>query len=74
MSADIILEAEQYEASKLNIKTTSDRIVASRKLKQYVLDINKIYKETKDQQLMDLMKRLTEKKQKVEKRLKGKPL
>jgi len=38
------------------------------------LEINDVYKETKDSDLMDLMKRLTVIKQKIEKRLKGRPL
>ncbi len=74
MNADIVLQATKYEQQKLSIKTTSDRIVAARKLKEYVLGVNEIYKQTKDQSLMDLMKRLTVKKQKIEKRLKGRPL
>ena len=74
MNSNIVLEAEAYEQEKLSIKTTSDRIVAARKLKEYVLGVNEVYKKTKDQDLMDLMKRLTVKKQKIEKRLKGRPL
>ncbi|MFD0863426.1 hypothetical protein ACFQ1M_14520 [Sungkyunkwania multivorans] len=73
MNTDLILEAEAYEQTKLRFVTTDDRIVAARKLKEYVLGINEIYKKTKDSSLMDLMKRLTAKKRKVEKRLKGRP-
>jgi len=36
--------------------------------------LNEIYKKNKDSQIMDIMKRLTKIKQKIEKRLKGKPL
>jgi hypothetical protein len=36
--------------------------------------LNEIYKENKDVKIMDLMKRLTLIKQKIERRLKGKPL
>ncbi len=53
--------------------TTSDRVVASREAKSLLLSINKIYKKTKDSDLIDLIKRLTEKKRKIEKRLKGMP-
>ena len=68
---DLINEALQFEKQKTTFKTTSDRIVASRKAKELILSINEIYKETKDASLMDLMKRLTVIKQKIEKRLKG---
>ena len=54
--------------------STSDRVAASREAKQLILAINEIYKQTKDSSLMDTMKRLTEKKRKIEKRLKGNPL
>ncbi len=59
---------------KLSHMSTSDRVEASRKAKKLILSINEIYKKTKDANLMNLMKRLTEKKQKIEKRLKGNPL
>jgi hypothetical protein len=51
--------------------STSDRVHSSRKAKELILGINDVYKETKDEELMDLMKLLTAKKQKIEKRLKG---
>jgi len=66
---DIINEAIEYEQTKLSLKTTSERIVASKKLKSLILGINEVYKETKNPELMDLMKRLTVIKKKVEKRL-----
>ncbi|WP_340066295.1 hypothetical protein [Ascidiimonas aurantiaca] len=73
MKKDTISEAVAYEKKKLRFRTTDERIVASRKLRQFILDINEIYKRNKDASLMELMKRLTEKKRSVEKRLKGKP-
>lgn len=54
--------------------STSDRVKISREAKALVLGLNEIYKKTKDEKIMDLMKRLTAIKRKVEKRLKGKPL
>lgn len=51
--------------------STSDRVHSSRKAKELILGLNEIYKETKDVEIMDLMKLLTAKKQKIEKRLKG---
>ncbi len=71
MKTELINEALQFEQQKLTLRTTSDRIVASRKAKELILRLNEIYKETKDATIMDLMKRLTVIKRKVEKRLKG---
>lgn len=53
--------------------STSDRVVASREAKRLILALNEIYKESKDAELMDIMKRLTAKKKKIEVRLKGRP-
>jgi hypothetical protein len=54
-------------------KSTNEKIVASREVKSLILDLNEIYKENKDPDLMEMMKRLTLIKRKVEKRLKGRP-
>jgi hypothetical protein len=59
---------------KLKFKNTSERIEASREVKSIILEINEIYKTNKKPELMDLMKELTIVKQKIEKRLKGRPL
>ncbi len=53
--------------------TTRDRVEASREAKRLILAINEIYKETKDADLMDAMKHLTIKKQRIDKRFKGRP-
>ncbi|PIE97516.1 MAG: hypothetical protein CR961_01880 [Polaribacter sp.] len=71
---DLLERAEEFENRKHKFVTTSDRILASREVKALILEINEVYKETKDPNLMGLMKRLTAIKQKIEKRLKGKPL
>jgi len=71
---DILDRATEFEQRKHKFITTSDRIIASREVKGLILEINEIYKESKDPSLMDLMKRLTVIKQKIEKRLKGRPL
>jgi hypothetical protein len=71
---ELIKEALEFEKITLSHMSTSDRVAASREAKRLILSINEIYKKTKDASLMDLMKRLTEKKQKIEKRLKGRPL
>ncbi len=70
---DIIHKAEMFEQRKWSRLTTNDRIVASREAKSLILEINEMYKATKDDKLMDMMKRLTVVKRKLEKRLKGKP-
>jgi hypothetical protein len=53
--------------------STSDRVKYSREGKALVLAINEVYKTSKDPELMEWMKRLTVKKQKIEKRIKGVP-
>lgn len=68
---EIIDKALEFEKRKLSFQTTSDRIVASREVKALILGINDIYKENNDPELMDLMKRLTVIKRKIEVRLKG---
>ncbi|MEO9892259.1 hypothetical protein [Aurantibacter sp.] len=70
---ELLKEALELENMKMSNMSTSDRVVASRLAKRLILEINEIYKETKDPELMDVMKRLTEKKKKIEKRLKGRP-
>lgn len=70
---ELIQRALEFETRKTSYKTTNERIVASREVKALILDINEIYKESKDAELMDLMKRLTVIKRKIEKRLKGRP-
>lgn len=71
---DIIKQAEAFELKPLTFKNTSERIEASREVKGLILSVNEVYKTNKDPELMDLMKRLTVIKQKIEKRLKGRPL
>lgn len=70
---EIINKALEFEQRKHTFKTTSERIESSREVKSLILSINDIYKKEKDPELMDLMKRLTVIKQKIEKRLKGRP-
>jgi hypothetical protein len=53
--------------------STSDRVKYSREGKSLVLAINEVYKDSKDPELMEWMKRLTVKKQKIEKRIKSVP-
>ena len=69
-----IKQGEEFLNKSLKFKNTSERIEASREVKSLILSINEIYKTNKDQKLMDLMNDLTVVKQKIEKRLKGRPL
>lgn len=71
---DIINEALEFEKTKFKSLSTSDRVEISRKAKTLILALNEIYKSKKDAQIMDIMKRLTAIKRKVEKRLKGNSL
>ncbi|RDK89166.1 hypothetical protein [Marinirhabdus gelatinilytica] len=67
----ILREAKEFEKAKMSNMTTSDRVAASRVAKRLILGINEEYKKSKDPKLMDVMKRLTQKKKKIEVRLKG---
>ena len=71
---ELIEKALEYEKRKMRFPTTSDRIMAAREAKDLILSLNEVFKENKDPNIMDIMKRLTIIKQRIEKRLKGKPL
>ena len=68
---EVITQALEFENRKLSLKSTNDRILASREVKALILNLNEIYKVNNDQAIMDLMKRLTAIKRKVESRLKS---
>tara|TARA_B100001109_G_C18472314_1_gene294041 strand:- start:112 stop:333 length:222 start_codon:yes stop_codon:yes gene_type:complete len=70
---ELIEKAIEFENRKHVYKSTNEKIVASREVKNLILELNEIYKENKDSDIMDMMKRLTIIKKKVEKRLKGRP-
>jgi len=70
---ELIERALEFESRKMSNMSSSDRVAASREAKSLILALNEVYKETKDPELMDLMKLLTAKKQRIEKRLKGIP-
>lgn len=69
-----VKKGQDFLEKKLKFKNTSERIEASREVKSIILEINEVYKTNKKPELMDLMKELTIVKQKIEKRLKGRPL
>ena len=71
---ELITKTLEFETRKMRFPTTSDRIMAAREAKDLILSLNEIYKESKDSNIMDIMKRLTVIKQRIERRLKGKPL
>ena len=71
---DIIEKALEFEQTKLRSLSTSDRVKIARQAKSLILELNEIYKRKKDKKIMDIMKRLTVIKRKVEKRLNGKHL
>ena len=70
---EIVEKATEFENRKHVYKSTNEKIVASREVKSLILNLNEVYKETKDPEIMEMMKRLTLIKRKVEKRLKGRP-
>jgi hypothetical protein len=67
---EIISKALEFEQRKIQLKSTNDRILVSREVKELILSLNEIYKQNKDAKIMDLMKRLTAIKRKAESRLK----
>ncbi len=72
-SSDIqewIHQAHQYIILKRKNISTSDRVFASRLGKRIVLGINETYKKTKNPELMELMKAVTNRKRTIDKRLK----
>lgn len=68
---ELLKEASELEENYKSYKSRNEKIIASKKAKELVLGINEVYKETKDVELMNVMKRITEIKIKLEKRLKG---
>ncbi|MDA7558887.1 hypothetical protein N8768_06975 [Flavobacteriaceae bacterium] len=66
--------ALEFESRKKSSLSTSDRVKFSREAKELILGLNEEFKISKDPDIMDLMKRLTVIKQKIEKRLKGRPI
>ena len=71
---ELIEKGLEFETRKMRFPTTSDRIMAAREAKELILNLNEIYKKNKDEKIMEVMKRLTLIKQRIERRLKGKPL
>ena len=68
---NLIDEAIEFEKNHASFKSRNEKIIATRRAKEIILRINDVYKKNKDQNLMNIMKRITLIKQKLEKRLKG---
>jgi len=66
---ELLQKALEFEQRKMVLKSTTERILASREAKSLILALNEVYKKTKNPELMDLMKRLTVIKKNAEKRL-----
>ncbi len=70
---ELIDRALEFEQRKMRSLSTSDRVKLAREVKALILELNEVYKVDKDDNIMDIMKRLTVIKRKIEKRLKGRP-
>jgi len=70
----LLQEANDFEKNHKSFKSRNQKILASKQAKVLILGINEFYKENRDEALMDVMKRITVIKKKLEKRLKGRPL
>lgn len=70
---ELIDRALEFEQRKMRSLSTSDRVKLAREVKALILELNEVYKVEKDDNIMDIMKRLTVIKRKIEKRLKGRP-
>ena len=68
---DIFKKAWDFEQRRSTFKTRNEKILASREVKQIILDLNEIYKQKKNNEIMETMKRLTEIKRNIERRLNG---
>jgi hypothetical protein len=69
---DAMNRALEFESRKMSGMTTSDRVESSRQAKSLILELNELYKKDKSDNIMDVMKRLTLIKRKIDKRLNGK--
>ena len=67
----LLKEATEFEENYKSFKSRNEKIIGSKKAKEIILGINEFYKISKDPSLMDVMKRVSVIKIKLEKRLKG---
>lgn len=66
---EILQEAEQYNKMSMARMSYTDKVKASMQGKELVLSINEVYKKTNDPELMEVMKLVTIKKKKIDKKL-----
>jgi hypothetical protein len=69
---ETINEALKFEENLKTYKSRDQKIWASLKAKELILSLNEFYKNSKDEKIMEIMKRLTMIKRKFEARLKPK--
>ena len=67
---ELVKEALDFEARHKEFKTRNDKIIALKEAKRIILSINDVYKRNRDEKLMNIMKRVSVIKIKLEKRLK----
>ncbi len=66
---ELISQAIEFEKNEKSFKTRSEKIIAVREAKEIILSLNEVYKKSKDEHLMTIMKRVSVIKIKLEKRL-----
>jgi hypothetical protein len=67
---ELVLQALEFEKNEKSFKTRNDKIIALKEAKRIILSINDVYKRNRDEKLMNIMKRVSVIKVKLEKRLK----
>ena len=68
-TTQLVNTAVEFEKTHKSLKSISQKVQGARDVKELILSLNEVYKKTKDQALMDLMKKLTVVKRKLDKRL-----
>ena len=69
-TVELVSQALEFEKNEKSFKTRNEKIIAAKKAKEMILDINEVYKKNNEQNLMSIMKRLSLIKIKLEKKLK----
>ena len=67
---ELVSQALEFEKNEKSFKTRNDKIIALKEAKRIILSINDVYKRNRDEKLMNIMKRVSVIKIKLEKRLK----
>ena len=69
-TVELISQALEFEKNEKTFKSRNEKIIAAKEAKRIILSINDVYKQNSDEKLMNIMKRLSVIKIKLEKRLK----